>query len=281
MNNSTQSATSNNKPVVILAGWLGCRPRNLRRFIELYDRIGWDSIIRIGSPRSVIAAMTEGPNSKPSQSEMKHLAINTLREIQTMQPPHFIIHVFSNNGCFLWEWMRSLLLEQASALSSADDSSIDLFHNLRQKLFGIIFDSGPAHYDGKTASLLSALQFVSPESERNILLGTAQSLDDNVVKKRFDEFWSGLCNDSTGIPQMYMYSQCDLLAPMMQLEKLIAHREKILRRDVVIRKHMFLDSEHCCHLLKYPEEYEVLVKQFLSLCTKKCDDNQFSRRSRL
>ena len=54
-----QNQSVNNRPAVVLAGWLGCQPRHLRRYSEMYDCIGWDSLVRIGSPRSVITATTE------------------------------------------------------------------------------------------------------------------------------------------------------------------------------------------------------------------------------
>mmetsp|Transcript_16221 Transcript_16221/g.35055 ORF Transcript_16221/g.35055 Transcript_16221/m.35055 type:complete len:284 (-) Transcript_16221:809-1660(-) len=278
------SATTDNKPVVVLAGWLGCQPRNLRRFSQMYKRMGSDTIQRIASPRSVVAAMTKGPSGHSSQLEMEQLAINILQELQTIQPPYFTLHLFSNNGCFLWEWIRYLLFGQDSPLSCAD-SNVDV-HNLRLKLVGVVFDSAPAYYDGNTDTLESALHYVSSSTERNNLLEITKSLDVNVVKQRFDNFWSSLCNDSTDIPQLYLYSQCDKLASAEHLEKLIAHRKEFMG-ERKIWKHMFLDSEHCCHILKYPEEYDELIKQFLSFCTSQiggaCVDaeNDFSRRSRL
>ena len=58
------------KPVAVLAGWLGCQPRNLRRYSDMYDRYGWATVIGIGSAQSVVAAMTEGPFScQTSESE--------------------------------------------------------------------------------------------------------------------------------------------------------------------------------------------------------------------
>ncbi|KAL7543395.1 hypothetical protein ACHAXR_013321 [Thalassiosira sp. AJA248-18] len=248
-------STPNKKPIVVLAGWLGCQPRNLRRYSQMYDHIGWDSLIRIGSPRSVVAAMTEGPSyGQSSKSEMKHLAINILQELQTKQPPHFVLHIFSNNGCFLWEWMRFLLYENDAPLPSAAGYNIDI-HNLRGKLIGIIFDSAPAHYNGNTDTLQSALHYVSSVTERNHLMNVTKSLDAQVTKQRFDNFWNSLCNGMIDTPQMHLYSQSDKLASAKQLEKLIAYREKNAREGK-IWKHMFEDSEHCCHLMKYPEEYD-------------------------
>mmetsp|Transcript_19847 Transcript_19847/g.42589 ORF Transcript_19847/g.42589 Transcript_19847/m.42589 type:complete len:282 (+) Transcript_19847:112-957(+) len=278
-----QAQGSTNRPVVVLAGWLGCQPRHLRRYRQMYDCIGWDSLVRIGSPRSVVAAMTEGPSGQPSQSEMQHFAIHTLQELQKSQPPYFIIHMFSNNGCFLWEWIRLLLFGEHSSLSTY--SYIDV-HKLGQRLVGIIFDSAPAYYHGEMNYIQSALEYVPSTTERCRLLEITKSLKVKTVKQRFGDFWSGLRDNSADVPQLYLYSECDKLAAVDQLEKFLLFRERILGKENVW-KHNFLDSDHCCHLLKYPEEYGRIVKQFLSFCiTKSCgmcnhSENDFSVRSKL
>ena len=315
--NSTQSsnsATDKNTKVVVLAGWLGCQPKHLRRYSQLYKQNGWDSLIRICSPKSVVMeAMTTGPTGtdstlrfssnksvQSSSSEIKDLAMNTLQELHAIQPSHIIIHAFSNNGCFLWEWLRFLLYDDNSPLlsSSSTNENADVstttidIQNLRQNLIGIIFDSAPAYYGGKTDTLQSALQYVSSVSERKHLQNyVTTSLPQGVVKQRFRDFWYGLCSggdddddDDTktnSIPQLYLYSQCDKLASYKHLEDLIAYREKMLllrnngkkkRKNngtsmSMIWKHKFDESEHCCHLLKYPEMYGSLIKQFLGFCT--------------
>ena len=271
---------SNTKPVVILAGWLGCHPRNLRRYSQLYNSLGWDTIVQIASPRSIVTSMSEGPSySQPSSSEMQHLAINTLKELQVLQPPYFIIHIFSNGGCFLWECIRYILYEQDTSqqLSSTTHNISINISNLRQKLIGIIFDSAPGYYNGKIDDLQSALEYVSSDIERKVLLAMTKSLkDQDVVHQRFAEFWNGLSNDSTNIPQLYLYSQCDHLASAKQIEKLIEYRNDIGMKG--IWKHKFLDSEHCCHLLKYPQEYSKSIKKFLAFCMREeLDNNSFMK----
>ena len=269
---------SGGRGVVVLAGWLGCHPRNLRRFSEMYKKIGWDSLIRIASPRSVIEAMTEGPSSSSSQSlEIKNLAINTLQELQTLQPPCIIFHIFSNNGSFLWEWIRYLLFDEQESLSSSANIDVQC---LSQKIIGVIFDSAPAYYDGKVHTLQSALDYVSPETERKHLLKVTKSLNPNIVRQRFRNFWNGMYNDLTNIPQLYLYSQCDELASAEHIDQLIVHRKDLVGKRK-IWKHMFLNSDHCTHLLKYPEEYQGLVKCFVSFHIREGMYNHLSIRSKL
>ena len=270
---------NNSKPVVILAGWLGCHPQNLRRYSQLYNSLGWDTIVHIASPKSIVTSMSEGPSySQPSSSEMQYLAINTLKELQALQPPYFIIHIFSNGGCFLWECIRCILYEQdTSQQLSSTHNSINI-SNLKQKLIGVIFDSAPGYYDGKIDDLQSALEYVSSDIERKDLLTKTKTLDRNVVHQRFTEFWNGLSNDSTNKPQLYIYSQYDNLASANHIEKLIECRKDLIGIKGKIWKHKFLESDHCCHLLKYPQEYSKSIKKFLAFCMREeLDNNSFMK----
>jgi hypothetical protein len=278
-----------NKPVVVLAGWLGCQPRNLRRYHDLYDELGWTTVIRIGSPQSVLNAMKMGPSSSSSSSSsssdqqtiiqsssdmLSSLAISLLIEIESLQPPYFVIHIFSNNGCFLWEWIRYFLFDEKdeeqspSLLSSLDMTTVDNIYNLRRKLIGVIFDSGPVYYNGNIDGLQLALRYI-PTKERDQLLQIASTIDIQLLKHRFDEFWNGLCNDTTNIPQLYMYSSSDELASAKEIDRLIQYRSNLKqgRNSNNIWKYNFTDSEHCGHILKYPEVYHGKVKQFLDFCT--------------
>jgi len=273
--------SKSNKPVVILAGWLGCHPRNLRRYSQLYNSLGWDTIVQIASPRSIVTSMSEGPSySQSSSSEMQHLAINTLKELHVLQPPYFIIHIFSNGGCFLWECIRYILYEQDTSKQLSSRNSINI-SNLKQKLIGVIFDSAPGYYDGKIDDLQSALEYVSSNIERKDLLTMTKTLEQNVVRQRFAEFWNGLSNDSTNIPQLYLFSQYDNLASVNHIEMLIECRKELIGMKGKIWNHKFLNSEHCCHFLKYPEEYSKSVKEFLAFCTRKGLDNHSFIKSRL
>ena len=242
----------------------------------MYDRLGYNSLIRIASPASVVHAMRSGPESQnndvdsnsSSSKEMKHIAITTLQHIQQLQPPHFIIHIFSNNGCFLWEWIRFILFG-----SNRDNTGINTTYILQNKLRGIIFDSAPAYYHGKIDGFQSALEYVGNEEERVQLVKMAKSLDPNQVERRHNEFWSGLRNDSQSsaslqkkaVPQLYLYSDFDPLANMKYIEELVVHRQQIIGKER-LWSHKFIGSSHCGHLKSYPTMYEHTVQDFLEFC---------------
>lgn len=263
--NSGISMCATRKPVVVLAGWLGCQPRHLRRYIEMYSGIGWQPIVRIGNPQAVVAALSHGPSSNDqssSQSEMKIVSLNLLQELRTLQPPLIAFHIFSNNGCFLWEWVRHLIFERTDWSSS---SSVDS-NTVKEKIIGVIFDSAPAYYDGNASEIQTAFQYLDSTAEKERLLEITQTLDPQLMKQRFDNYWSGLRNDTINIPQLYLYSEHDALTSAQHLEELIAYRTEVMREKNIIWKHAFTESAHCAHLLKYPQEYTESVTQFLNFC---------------
>lgn len=273
------------RPVAVLLGWLGCQPKNLRRFVNLYNDKGWDSIVRVASPESVIAAIQQGPSNEQVRpqtnlsSQCGHLqpsnltkemclqAFDILHELESRQCSQFIVHIFSNGGCFLWEWMAHILMQQHRKIL-CNNSTIDV-QKLRNRLAGCVFDSSPANYEGRPDGIVSALQHVTPIAEKNRLLEIAGKVDTSTVNARHDKFWDKLCNDHCfGVPELYMYSENDQLTLHKPLQKLITRRHDLLGKGNVWVNN-FVDSEHCAHLLKYPEQYDSVLGQFIASCSSR------------
>lgn len=131
--NNTKPTKEPTKPLAVLAGWLGCHPKSLRRYQELYESLGWQTIVVIASPIAVIDATirlyvddseennedekecdddVNSPSSSRNQNgelaTMEDLAWKVLCDVQQSLSDHpstdqFTFHVFSNGGCFLWE----------------------------------------------------------------------------------------------------------------------------------------------------------------------------------
>ena len=257
------------RPIALLLGWLGCQPRNLRRFVDLYNTKGYDSIVRVASPESIISAVEQGPSidfRSNSMNAMYHQAFDILRELQVRRSPQVIVHIFSNGGCFLWEWLAHILQHHQHV--SWNDTNVDV-KNIRCRLIGRVLDSAPANYEGRPDGIISALQHIKPISEKNRLLGIAEKVHATNVNLRHDKFWKMMLNDNYfEVPELYLYSENDKLTSYEPLRKLINEREKLLGKEHVW-SHNFLDSEHCGHLLKYPEQYDSILGQFVASCSKK------------
>ena len=66
-------------------------------------------------------------------------------------------------------------------------------------------------------------------------------------------------------PQLYMYSTTDYILKVDYLNKLIRSQQQ---HNADVTRHIFKDTLHMLHRLKYPKEYDNLVCNFLR---KKCD----------
>jgi hypothetical protein len=242
-------------------------------------------MIRVASPESVIAAIQQGPGNPQLKSDTntqpctgylqpsvqtKDLclqAFDVLHELQSRQCPQFVVHMFSNGGCFLWEWIAHILTQQHQSINW-NDSSIDV-RALRGRLIGCVFDSSPANYEGRPDGIVAVLQHVTPMTERNRLLEIAKRVDASAVNKRHDEFWNKMtCDRHLGAPELYLYSNNDKLTAHKPLQKLIEKRVEVLGKENVLA-HNFIDSEHCAHLLKYPEQYDSELRKFVAMCSSK------------
>jgi hypothetical protein len=129
------------RPLVVLAGWLGGRVSQLKRYEELYQSIGLDTFSMVVSTVAIVDCTLTmqhqqvkekqqpaliipnhnwqsphlhetSPLPPPSNnSTIQDWAWYTLQTIHLRQPPYYFVHVFSNGGCFLWESMCRILEE--------------------------------------------------------------------------------------------------------------------------------------------------------------------------
>jgi Eukaryotic protein of unknown function (DUF829) len=127
------------RPLVILAGWLGGRVSQLKRYEELYQSIGMDTVSMVVSTVAIVdctltmqqnqrqqnqrgiifpkhqwtsQSIHEMPPAPPSRiGTIQDWAWYTLQTIHGRQPPYYFVHVFSNGGCFLWESICRILEE--------------------------------------------------------------------------------------------------------------------------------------------------------------------------
>jgi hypothetical protein len=140
------------RPVVVLGGWLGCQKPLLRRYEELYRRLGFDVLSYIASPRIVVGSTfycrpiafpdssrgwpattrpmhasttmwSSSSTSLQNLDDMQQLAWLVLSEVHRKQPHSFLYHGFSNGGCFLWEQILRILVEKKTTTSSSNNNN--------------------------------------------------------------------------------------------------------------------------------------------------------------
>eukprot|EP00808_Paulinella_micropora_P003627 g41921.t1 len=273
------------KPTVVLAGWLGCKRRSLRRYETLYKDMGWNVIVQIASPIMVVKAAIElvddvvsppPPSQRPPASGttptcMHDLALDTLDQVQKSRCTGFVFHAFSNGGALLWEEVRDIITKSRSRHSSDNNRSGE-YDSMRNKLLGLVFDSAPAYYDGR--NLMEALSHATLEEQEEGKAFVEKAKyevggDDAFAEIRLlraQQYWQGMRNDDTKVPHLYLYSKADPLTSFRKLDELIEYRRSRFGNESISAL-CFVDSPHCCHFLKYPENYLIALRKFL---TTKC-----------
>lgn len=225
------------RPVVILAGWLGCQPRSLRKYEALYKQLGLQVVIRIATPRMVV----EASHSSPYQQDPLPGSIQSLAwEIHgiTDKNPCWFFHGFSNGGSFLWEQLRTIAQ-----------------HTGGTRPVGVIFDSSPANYYNHD-NLSKAVSYCAWSERTHLFLkklwGGSKMTQER--QQRALQFWTRLRQDTWNVRQLYLCSRDDDLTPFEDLKELVDERKGIHGEDRIMLR-VWQSSPRCAHLLFHPVEY--------------------------
>ena len=257
------------RPVVILAGWLGCQPRWLRRYEVLYQKMGFDVLSYIAKPRLVVDSTIRSrpiqvPDGWPTHlseeaESMDQLAWHLLGRVHNKQSAVFLYHAFSNGGCFLWESTRRIL-DYHNDNPSCQQPAQDILKHLRRRLKGVVFDSCPAWFGGSPSGLSSALQYCTPLEKLDVLARYGPGVlfhegesERQQMSRRCHDFFHFLHNDPLDIPQLFIYSKNDPLADSQKIRELYQHRLSTKNGPILETK--WDESAHCAHLRMHPKDY--------------------------
>uniref|UniRef100_A0A7S2UHQ4 Uncharacterized protein n=1 Tax=Attheya septentrionalis TaxID=420275 RepID=A0A7S2UHQ4_9STRA len=260
---------------VVLLGWLGCSPQNLKRYASFYRNDVKCSGISIGIAdwKSIFLSAFHGPLEQ--DRPMAALAKTMLQEIENTNCRTTIIHSFSNGGCFLWEEMRRQMEERASA-----------GQDYQFRVVGMIFDSCPC--DLRVAlrhpspsdprdTFDKAMQLCSREDQVEYQKWRASYEDGSHAEKmvhgnsnhhndfhaRAEKFWEGWMDNSFIAPELYIFSKNDELTPLQSLKELVVHRQEN-HGFLLVQSIVFETSGHCAHIKFHPETYKRGIQRFLN-----------------
>lgn len=265
------------RPLVVLAGWLGCRPTSLRRYESLYHKLGFGVVTRIATPRMVVMSSAQAaspvvlpakwPHKRQRVQTIHDLAWDVLSEIDSSQCSVLLLHVFSNGGCFVWEQVRNIL--SARGISAKHEEAYAKLCTMRSKLSGVVFDSSPASYSATdSGTLILAMQYC--EWKERIVAYAQFALQLAFLslaerEERAFSYFESMKSDPWDLRQLYLFSKDDPLANHDGIEELARHRQEQFGSDrISIRQ--WESSPHCCHLLKHPVDYEDALTTFVDQC---------------
>lgn len=262
------------RPFVVFLGWLGCQPKNLRRYETLYR--GFEICTRIATPAHVIRATLTLPNktslSPPrtwpytysSLSTVEDLAWDILAEMDDSEAPVFFLHIFSNGGGFVWEALLRILAESHEFPGPVRQRLC----SIEQRIAGVIIDSAPSVDFHR---LPDALAWVSLSDKLATLRhaepawlyhwwwkwGTPplqQFFQER--KQSFVQTWTQ--NPiAVRLPMLFLYAANDPLCSPTTI------RDMIQALQPRAQSICWDDSIHCGHLLRHKDEYQAAVTQFV------------------
>lgn len=272
------------QPLVVLAGWLGCQHRYLKRYVNLYKGMGFDVLPVIASPVAIVESTlrlsgTQPPTNWPvskgitpaSPRSMQEFAWDILGEIAIKEPPIVLFHVFSNGGCFVWEQVRHLLDDS----ENTDAITHQVLSTIRaSSIRGVVFDSCPAWFGQEVNGLDHVLGHCSAEDRTAVyeyfghdVVKNESSLMYTTRKKRNEEYYLFLRDDPLNIPQLYLYSKDDPVADYKKIKEIVKVRKE--GNFCHIAEQCWEQSEHCAHLLHHPEQYISAVRDHTMRSTKR------------
>lgn len=280
------------RPLVVLAGWLGSTPRQLRKFEELYRQLGFQVVTRIATPAQVfrqcfpldpIKVPQKWPmDPLPEPKSIEDIAWDVLRHVHHSGCDGFVIHAFSNAGCFVYEAVRNIM-----GLTSWPHDTFITRHQesvlleLKQRYAGGIFDSAP----GKDLNGIDrAMVHCSPSDMAQVRMQGGWDwwrLHTPEVKSRIDQrsqwYHDTFRRDHWSFPQLFIYSRNDDMIPFEDIDEVV--QERTGRFPEKVRAKTWDDSPHCGHFKMHHKEYQATLEVFL----KECLQNQSApqQRSRL
>eukprot|EP00128_Syssomonas_multiformis_P016683 Colp12_sorted_trinity150504_noHs@9815 len=232
-------ATKSKSENVLLMGFQGSKPRQLRHYRELYEKRGFN--VSIFCPPYL--ENYDIPLVQPSGIRLYN------KLLEEGEPSH--IHCFSGSA-----YVLSYMLQFAA---------VD--KNVEKICRSIIIDSGPVEITH--SNLVSALNVYLKSQNLGFiprpLLSMAMRawerkcyLHLNTFRTQFDHIMTSRSLENC--PMLFLYSTADSVAPYKTVENYI---ERAQQNNPAVFWKNFGDSDHTRHLTKYPEEYAETVMAFM------------------
>lgn len=268
--NATLTVGRTDTPIVVILGWAGSVPRQVARYTTLHRDLHQSTVLALTAPVALLFQpwnMTSFARNLLAITEtlLGHLgecsvgnSVSDLSPSPSFSPSlvDFFLHIFSNGGGFIYTRITALL---------CDPNNGDLYPNLRRSLRGVILDSAPAvqtwafRYKMFKVRAFSESGWWVPYLHQLIWpLTTTGCFFGRIYLHR-------LIHDPLPTPQLYLYSDIDLLTDATELEKYLLQRRQHCPNVHTVK---FFGSQHVNHMATYPMDYRNSIRDFILLCQK-------------
>ena len=100
------SYSESNQPRIVLFGYYGSPRKNLQKYVDLYDRLGYNTVSCILPEPIMLHYDVHGART---------CAESVLRELEVSGAENIVVHCFSNNGTGLYQQLYTVLTEENRA----------------------------------------------------------------------------------------------------------------------------------------------------------------------
>lgn len=242
--------TSRQRKLVVLAGWLGAKERQMKSYLSFYHKSGFDTLYFAVGPLQVLY-----PDRAYSQMERvldaatgKGLVIDAFPQGEILDIESLIFHHFSVGGFLYGQALRAI----------ADQP--DRFSKTKQLIRAQIFDS-PPDIRGIPAGLARSLGVGSPidkiiEYSVRAFLKFNESTSGAGYKASSNAFHS----NSVPAPSLWFYSKGDPVADWQDCAAVI---EKWRAKGIEVEECVWSDTPHIQHARLDPDRYFGTLASFL------------------
>ncbi|XP_057770070.1 uncharacterized protein LOC130989919 [Salvia miltiorrhiza] len=267
---------------VVMLGWLGAKPKHLRRYVEMYNAKGIHAVTFVASVMDVLSFDL----GKKLEERVRSLADELAAWLDRGGRDRFLVfHTFSNTGWLAYgaildnlKDMQDLLERiKGCVVDSGGDPEIDpkvwaagFSTALLKKSSSATYPStepvgGTQSGSGKNGSQIEEKKSFSIEF---LLLGAFEKLFSYLlflpdVNRRLRKIISILSTNQPPCPQLYLYSTGDKVIPFRRVESFMEEQGKT-------GKHVFSfnfgSSPHVDHYRTFPDMYASQLDNFLKEC---------------
>ncbi|KAG5535915.1 hypothetical protein RHGRI_023629 [Rhododendron griersonianum] len=279
---------------VVLLGWLGAKPKHLKRYAEMYNARGIHAVTFVASVNNVLSFDLGRKLEERIAAFARELGSWLAETEKDGRQRLLLFHTFSNTGWLAWvNHLFELIVSYGAILENLHGRE-----DLLMKIKGCIVDSGgDPNIDPKvwaagftTALLKKRSSSASTSTEAGEVIETEAGLCktqqnepwliETMLLIAFEKLFSFLLNlpdvnerlkkviftlskKQPPCPQLYLYSTADKVIPSQAVELFIEEQRRMGRK---VWSFNFGSSPHVDHYRTFPKIYSSQLLSFLEEC---------------